>query len=169
MLLRGKISELENRQRKGVAHGPAALTQFASSLEMQNVGSTLSQDPQVIWEDVHYSLASTGLIHTLTLSELRQQAGLRARTEKVNLNCLFQVIRQEGTSGKDSRKSDVGLQELAVCRETQPTDSKLDKGANLIVWWMSQQKSTHQIQSTVFQLQISNFQLSLHEGKCKIV
>lgn len=55
-----------------MAQGPAALTQFASSLEMQNVGSTLSQDPQVIWEDVHYSLASTGLIHTLTLSELRQ-------------------------------------------------------------------------------------------------
>lgn len=124
-------------REKGVAHDPAALPQLGSSLEMQNVGSTLPQDRQVIWEDVHYSLASTGLIHTLTLSELRQWAGLRARTEKVNLNHLFQVIRQEGTTGKDSRKSDVGLQELAVCREPQPTDSKPNKGANLIAWWMS--------------------------------
>lgn len=91
----------------------------------------------MIWEDVHYSLGSTGLIYTLTLSELRQWAGLRARTEKVNLNHLFQVIRQGGTSGKGSKKSDVVLQELAVCWETQPTDSKPNKGASLIVWWMS--------------------------------
>lgn len=104
-----RSQSLRTGREKGVAHGPAALTQFGSSLEMLSVGSTLSQDSQVIWEDVHYSLGSTGLIHTLTLSELRQWAGLRARTEKVNLNHLFQVIRLEGTSGKGSRKSDVGL------------------------------------------------------------
>lgn len=42
---------------------------------MQNVGSTLPQDVGDLGGASHYSLASTGLIHTLTLSELRRAGG----------------------------------------------------------------------------------------------
>ena len=66
-----------------MAYGQAALTPLGSLSEMQHAGSALSQDPQVIWEYLRYSLRSTGLIHTLTsLSELRQWTEFRAGTER---------------------------------------------------------------------------------------
>lgn len=148
MLLRGEIwgrcfseersQSFRTGREKGVAHGHAASTPLGSLSEMQHVGSALSQDLQVMWEYMHYSLRSTGLIHTLTsLSELRQWTEFRAGTERWTWTTFSRWSGWEGTSGMSSRKSDGGLRELPVCWETQSTASKPNKWANLIVLWLS--------------------------------